>query len=393
MITAADLLTVSYTVAGIAAVAAAAGMVVLRLLAARSVATSLTVVAAVTVAATLAGVVVISNEMFISRKDLDVVLTVVVIAGIAGFAVALLLGRRVAAASRLMLASVKEVGNGGKYHPPSTVLPAELAGLSAELEMAHGLLAEAWDRERTLEVSRRELVAWVSHDLRTPLAGLRAMAEALEDGVVTDWQTISRYHSQIREETDRLTLMIDDLFELSRIHAGALRLSRRVVGLCDLVGEALSSAEPLAQAKGVRLRGSAVPGLPGCVDTAEVGRALRNLVVNAIRHTPSDGAVEVLADQESGMATVSVSDSCGGIPAEHLPRVFDVAFRGETARTPVPGEGAGLGLSIARGIIEAHSGQIGVRNAGPGCQFVIRLPLASTAAAPTQPAAAGLFEG
>jgi signal transduction histidine kinase len=376
MITAAELWAVSYTVAGIAAAAAAAGMIVLRLLAARPVATSLTVVAAVTVAATLAGVAVISMEMFISGKDLDVVLAVVVIAGIAGFAVAVLLGRRVSAASRLMLAAVQEVGRGGAYRPPTAVLPAELAGLSAELETAHGLLAEARERERALEASRRELVAWVSHDLRTPLAGLRAMAEALEDNVVTDQQTISRYHAQIRAETDRLTLMIGDLFELSRIHAGALRLSRQVAGLGDLIGEALTSAEPLARAKGVRLRGSAVSGLPVRVDTAAVGRALLNLVVNAIRHTPADGVVEVLADRQADMATVRVSDSCGGIPAEHLPRVFDVGFRGLTARTPATGEGAGLGLSIARGIIEAHRGKIGVANAGSGCQFVIRLPLA-----------------
>ena len=391
MITASELWTVSYTVAGIAALAAVAGLAVLRLLAARSVATSLTVVAAVAVAATLAGVVVISMEMFISRKDLDVVLAVVAIAGIAGFAVALLLGRRVSAASRLMLGAVQEVGRGGAYHPPAAVLPAELAGLSAELETAHSRLAEARDRERALEASRRELVAWVSHDLRTPLAGLRAMAEALEDGVVTDWQTISRYHAQIRAETGRLTLMIDDLFELSRIHAGALRLCRQVVGLGDLVGEALTSAEPLARAKGVRLRGAAVPGLPVWVDTASVERALLNLVTNAIRHTPAGGAVEVLADQESGTATVSVADSCGGIPAEHLPRVFDVGFRGETARTPATGEGAGLGLSIARGIIQAHRGQIEVRNAGNGCQFIISLPLAVTALTPhgtAQPEAA-----
>ncbi len=383
MITAADLWMVSYTVAGIAALAATAGMMVLRLLAARSVATSLTVVAAVTVAATLAGVAVISMEMFISRKDLDVVLAVVAIAGIAGFAVAMLLGRRVTAASRLMLNAVQDVGQGGNYRPPMAILPAELAGLSAELQTAHGLLAAARDRERALEVSRRELVAWVSHDLRTPLAGLRAMAEALEDGVVTDWQTVSRYHTQIRVETDRLTLMIDDLFELSRIHAGALRLSREDVGIGDLIGEALTSAEPLARAKGVQLRGSAVPGLPVWVDTAAVGRALLNLVVNAIRHTPADGAVEVHADRESGMAAVTVSDSCGGIPVDHLARVFDVGFRGETARTPATGEGAGLGLSIARGIIQAHRGQIGVRNAGSGCQFVIRLPLAAAAANPS----------
>jgi signal transduction histidine kinase len=380
MITGTDLWTVTYTEAGIAAAAAAIGAVALRAVAGRAAPARVTVVAAVTVAATLAGVAVISMEMLISREDVNVVLTAVVIAGIAGFIVALVLGRRESAASRLLLAAVQDAGRGGGYRPPRAVLPAELAALSAELQTTHGLLAAARDRERALEASRRELVAWVSHDLRAPLAGLQAMAEALEDGVVTDEQTISRYHAQIRAEAGRLTLMVDDLFELSRIHAGALRLSRQVVGLGDLIGETLTSAEPLAQAKGVRLHGPPVSGLPVCVDTTEVGRALRNLVVNAIRHTPSDGAVEVLADQQSGMAVVSVSDSCGGIPAEHLPRVFDVAFRGDTARTHGPGEGAGLGLSIARGIIEAHAGQIAVRNAGTGCQFVIQLPLAPAAA-------------
>jgi signal transduction histidine kinase len=383
MITAADLWQVSYTVAGIAAAAAVAGMIVLRLLAARSVATSVAVVAAVTVVATLAGVCVISLEMFIARKDLDVILAVVAVAGIAGFTVALLLGRRVSAASRLLLSAVREVGQGGGYRPPSSVLPAELAELSAGVRNAHGQLAAARDRERALEVSRRELVAWVSHDLRTPLAGLRAMSEALEDGIITDWPTISRYHRQIREETDRLALMIDDLFELSRIHAGALRLSLRAADLGDLIDEALTRAEPLAQAKELRLRGPAGPGIAVEVDAAEVGRALLNLVVNAIRHTPAGGVVEVLAGREPGMAAVTVADSCGGIPAEHLSRVFDVGFRGETARTPAVGEGAGLGLSIARGIVEAHCGQVTVRNAGRGCEFVIRLPLASGTASRT----------
>jgi signal transduction histidine kinase len=377
MISASHLWAVGYTVAAIALLAYAAGAATLRLLAARSVSTILTVIAAVTIAATLAGVVVIAMEMLISQKDRDLVLAVVVTAGIAGFAVALLVGRRLSAASRLLHDAVRDIGTAGKYRPPDTVLPSELAALSAELDAAHSRLAEARDREQALEASRRDLVAWVSHDLRTPLAGLRAMAEALEDGVVSDGPTISRYHSQIRRETDRLALMVDDLFELSRIHAGALRLTREVAGLGDLIDEALTSAEPLARAKRVRLAGSAVPNLPVFVDTAEVGRALRNLLINAIRHTPTDGSVEILGDQVSGRATVTVSDCCGGIPAEHLSRVFDVAFRGETARTPAAGEGAGLGLSIARGIIEAHAGHLGVRNAGPGCEFVISLPLAS----------------
>ena len=338
-----DLWTVSYTVAGVAFVSSAAGLIGVRLLAARSVATNLAVVAAVTVVATVTGFLLIAKEMFISQGDLDLVMAVVVISGIAGFAVALVVGRRIGAASRLLLGAVQEVGRSGSFHRPDAVLPAELAGLSDALDRAHGRLAEARDRERALETSRRELVAWVSHDLRAPLAGLRAMAEALEDGVVADPYTVGTYHAQIRKETDRLTLMIDDLFELSRIHAGALRLSRRPVSLGELIGEALTSAEPLARAKGVRLHGSWAACRPLMVDTAEVGRALRNLVTNAVRHTPSDGSIEVQGNEDSGMATVCVSDSCGGIPEEHLPRVFDVAFRGETARTPGPSEGAGPG--------------------------------------------------
>ena len=302
-------------------------------------------------------------------------LDLMAIAGLAGLAVALFVRRRLTKASRALSSAVQNVGESGVYMTPQLTLPAELKDLSAELTATHERLAQARSRERALEASRRELVAWVSHDLRTPLA-LRAMAEALEDQVVVDPREVSTYHSQIRREVDRLTLMIDDLFELSRIHAGALRLSKRMVGLGDLVAEVVASTDPVARSKGVRLTGAAVRGMPVYIDAAEMGRALRNLVTNAIRHTPSDGGVEVLAEVQSGMACVSVSDACGGIPAGDLSRVFDVAFRGESARTPGPQEGAGLGLSIARGIVEAHSGQIAVRNAGPGCQFLIRLPLA-----------------
>lgn len=377
MIPLSDLWIVSATVAGIAIVTSAAGLGAVRLLGRRSLATILTVVAAVTIVTSLTGVAVIALEMFISGQDRTMVLAVVTIAGLAGFAVALLVGRRVTNANRLLLGAVAQVGRTGEYVPPGAPLPAEFAAVSAELRASHERLAQGRARERALESSRRELVAWVSHDLRAPLAGLRAMAEALEDGVVADAETVSAYHTQIRREADRLSTMIDDLFELSRIHAGALRLSRRQVDLDGLVEEVLASAEPLARAKGVRLHGWADAGLPVSVDPAEFGRALRNVVINAIRHTPSDSPVEIVGRTGQGMAEVSVSDACGGIPPDALPRVFDVAFRGEPARTPGPGEGAGLGLSIARGIVEAHAGQIAVRNADAGCEFVIRLPLAA----------------
>ena len=371
-----DLAAITERVVLLSVVVTFLGIGLLKLLAAKSVGLMLTLVVGVSVICSLLGVGVIAWLMMGTTSDRDVMLDLMALAGLAAWAVAMFVGRRIITASHALSTAVQNVSESGVYVAPEMTLPAELNELSTELAVTHERLAQGRTRERALEASRRELVAWVSHDLRTPLAGLRAMAEALEDQVVVDPRTVSQYHTQIRREVDRLTVMIDDLFELSRIHAGALRLSRRMVGLEDLVAEVVASAEPVARAKGVRLTGAAVRGMPIFVDSAEMGRALRNLVTNAIRHTPSDGVVDVLAEVQSGMACVSVSDACGGIPPGDLPRVFDVAFRGAPARTPGPLEGAGLGLSIARGIVEAHSGQIAVRNAGPGCQFLIRLPLA-----------------
>jgi signal transduction histidine kinase len=359
--------------AGAALLVGAIGVVLLYVLRGRSIALLMAVVSVATVLATVAGIIAITLKMLISDEDRSVALTVTVIAGLVGIGVSLLLGYRLIDGSRSLLVAVRRAGDDGLFVPPRRRLPSELAELGAELSTAYARLEAAGARERALETSRRELVAWVSHDLRTPLAGLRAMAEALEDHVVSDAETVHRYHVQMRAETDRLAAMVDDLFELSRIHAGALRLSRQRIGLGDLVAETVAGTEPLARAKGVRLRGQARAALAVEVDAAEFGRALRNLVVNAIRHTPADGAVEIVAGIERGMACVTVSDACGGIPEEDLPRLFEVAFRGETARTP--GGGAGLGLAIARGIVEAHAGQIGVSNAVGGCRFVVHLPL------------------
>jgi signal transduction histidine kinase len=367
-------------------VTAVIGVVSVRMLARRSVSVHVALVAAVCVVTAMITTGEIATIM-LSPGDRAVMLELMGISGIASLVVSLIVGRFIGQASKALLTSVREVGESGIYTPPETALPAELAGLSEGLTEAHEKLGQARARQQALEASRRELVAWVSHDLRTPLAGLRAMAEALEDQVVTDPREVSRYHSQIRVETERLAVMIDDLFELSKIHAGALRLSRRVVGLEDVVAEVVASAEPVARAKRVRLTGSAVRGMPVLIDSAEFGRAVRNLMSNAIRHTPPNGTIEVLGEIRSGIACVSVADQCGGIPPDDLSRVFDVAFRGESARTPDPSGGAGLGLSIARGIVEAHSGEISVRNTGPGCEFLITLPLARPApAAVSRPA-------
>ena len=373
-----DLTRVAEWVAGAAMLTTAAGVVGQRILARRSIGLQVTLVSLVTVVTALASVGVISYCMY-AAEDRDVMLELMGIAGLAGLLVAFVISRSVTRATRRLLGAVREVGSSGIYTPPAVALPSELAGLSLGFAEAHDRLSRARAREQALEASRRELVAWVSHDLRTPLAGLRAMAEALEDQVVTDPRQVHRYHSQIRVETDRLAAMIENLFQLSKIHAGALRLSPRLVGLGDLLAEVAASAEPVARAKGVWVTGAAAPGMAVLIDPAEFGRAVRNLITNAIRHTPPDGTIALVGDIRAGRACVSVADECGGIPLGDLPRVFDVAFRGESARTPDPSGGGGLGLSIARGIVEAHSGQISVRNTGPGCEFLIGLPLAHPA--------------
>ena len=354
------------------------GLVLLSRLRRRSLAQSLLVVATVPVLALLVGTLVATQVMVFDAHDRTAVLVLVAAAGVVALGAALLLGRRLAAGNQALEDAARAIGAGGTVKVAGAPASRELARLSEELETASARLTEAAARERALEASRRELVSWVSHDLRTPLAGLRAMAEALEDGVAED---PARYHRQMRTEVDRLAGMVDDLFELSRISAGSLRLTLERVSLAELVHEALAGADPLARARGVSLTARAPARVPVRADSAELSRVLTNLVVNAISHTPGDGAVAVSAAAQDGDAVLSVRDECGGIPEHDLDKVFEVAWRGNPARTPHPDRGGGLGLAIARGIVEAHGGRISVANADRGCCFEVRLPLAPGARA------------
>ncbi|MEK2472322.1 MULTISPECIES: sensor histidine kinase [Streptomyces] len=354
--------------------AGAAGLVgtaALRLLRNRSVTLSLAVVAAVTVAAMLAGTLLVSWAMLLSDHDLWVVTTVCAMAAVVSMTVALVLGRRVVKGSRALAEAARALGDDGRFTPPAAAPTAELAQLSRELAATSARLTESRERERTLEASRRELVAWISHDLRTPLAGLQAMAEALEDGVVDDPGV---YHTRIRTEVERMGTMVGDLFELSRIQAGVLTLAPTRMSAYDLVGEAIAGVDALAREHGVRLVGDGVDPVPIEVDAREMSRVLGNLLINAIRRTPADGTVAVSARRQATGVVLSVTDGCGGIPPEDLPRVFDTGWRGTHARTPPAG--AGLGLAIVRGIVEAHQGRAAVSNVPGGCRFEVHLPAA-----------------
>jgi signal transduction histidine kinase len=313
----------------------------------RDAVTLVMVTALAAVLATAVGVTVAANQMFISGHDGAVLAAIVITAAVIATGCAIAVGRQV----------------------------------SRQIERnAHA--AAVLDTERALELNRRDLVAWMSHDLRSPLAGIRAMAEALEDGVVDSPESVALYHRNIRIETERLAGMVDDLFELSKLHSGALKLTRQRIMLADIVAQAIASLTAVAAEKHVELS-AVLPDVEVEVDVREMTRVLGNLLTNAIRHTPDSGAVRIGGGSRVTGAFISVEDECSGIPAADLDHVFDVAFRGTAARTPSGDGGAGLGLAIARGIAEAHGGDIEVENISGGCRFTVRLPLA----APASPAA------
>ncbi|GAA4557587.1 HAMP domain-containing sensor histidine kinase [Pseudonocardia xishanensis] len=240
-----------------------------------------------------------------------------------------------------------------------------------------------WQREadaaeleavRHAEAARRELVAWMSHDLRSPLAGIRGMTDALADGIVTGPEA-AEYLARIRRESDRMAEMVEDLFQLSRATSAGLDLTLVPLALGEVVSDAVAAECTTAAAAGVAVVADHPEGWPVVSGSdSELTRAVRNLLTNAVRHTPAGGRIELAAGLRGGRAWLRIQDGCGGIPEADLDRVFAVGFRGERARTPGPGPGAGLGLAIARAFVEAHGGGITVRNHGPGCVFEIELP-------------------
>jgi signal transduction histidine kinase len=223
---------------------------------------------------------------------------------------------------------------------------------------------------RQVEDARRGLVAAASHDLRTPLASLRLLVEAIDDGVAGEDR--DRYLAEIRTHVAVLSDLIEDLFELSRIEAGDISWTMRQVELGDLIGDTVAAFRVSAEERGIRLAAE-LPAerVVAEADAEKVQRVLYNLIQNAIRHTPADGSVTVRAKGGPGGVEVEVADSGEGIPAGEGERVFEAFYRGESARGE---DGAGLGLAISRAIVEAHGGRIWLEDAHPGTKVRFTLP-------------------
>jgi signal transduction histidine kinase len=250
----------------------------------------------------------------------------------------------------------------------------EVADLARSFNRMSEELGQYFERKQQLEQARRDLLAAVSHDLRTPLASIRAMVEAINDRVVTDPDTVQRYLALIQQESQHLGQLIDDLFELSRIESGSLELRLQSIPLPELVAETVEGLRVQAEERGVELSAvcqTGVPTLP--LDGPRIQRVLINLIQNAVRHTPAGGEVRVEVAREDGHVRLVVADTGEGIALEDQARIFDQFYRGEKSRSRDSG-GTGLGLAIARGIVEAHHGTIRVDSKpGMGARFVVTL--------------------
>lgn len=366
------------------------GAAALQLLRGRPFVAQVSAVALTSTAAVAAGALAAGNAMFLSSHDLAALWVVVAVGAVVGVVGALVLGERVGTASQSLGKAARRIADPSVT--AETLRPSirEFTRLADELERTAKALEESRERERAMDRARRELVSWVSHDLRTPLAGIRAITELLEDGIVDDPDELAHYYATLRTESDRLAALVDDLFEYSRVSAGALSIEPEPVDLGDLVSDVLAAARPVASRRDITVDGRVeTPAAAIVAGPGELARVLRNLVSNAVRESRDGGRVLVEAgvtgDEGHRYGYLAVQDTCGGIPEDVLPRVFEASFRGQSARTPRHDGGAGLGLAIARGLVEAHGGTITVGNTAEGCRFFVRLPAAPSPAPVTPP--------
>jgi len=371
-----DLLTVSLLALGCAVVVGVVALAVLRFMTRTSLVLQLCVVVLAAVLSITGGVWLAATAMLVTPEDLIVLLSVAAIAGIVSLFLAVLLGRSLVRNSRQLIAATRRIGTEEAMVEQVRHSSNEFAALALELTATNSRLAESRAREALAENSRRELVAWISHDLRSPLAGIRAMAEALEDGMVDEPK---RYYVKVRSQVDRMSGMVDDLNELSRIHSGSLRLTMQKVSLYDLISDVVAELGPFAESRSISLVGDGARELTILADPRELSRVVGNLVMNSIQHSPAGSPITVSARQsDDGLAVISVIDAAGGIPEKDLGRVFEAGWRASNSRTPETATtrsgGAGLGLAIVQGIVQAHRGRVVVQNVPGGCRFDVFLP-------------------
>ena len=332
----------------------------------------LVAIAAVAVVVSLANLGALAGLMFISPHDALLMGTLLVYSAGSGIGAALAVSRSSADALDRLAGTARRLASGDlRARVGALRAGPELEALGQALDEMVERLADSLARERALESRRRDLITAVSHDLRTPLAGLRAMVEAIDDGVVDDPAVIRRYTGEMRRAVESLSSLVDDLFELAQLDAGAIEAEAGQARLEEVVRSAVAACEVQAAEKGLTVQ-TALDGASDSLCSPRVVRVLQNLLQNAIRHTPSDGTVRIEGRPRPGGIELIVEDSGEGIPPDHLDRVFEPFWRGDAARAS---DGSGLGLALAKRIVEALGGGIAVGSApARGARFMVILP-------------------
>lgn len=334
---------------------------------------------AVGIVVALATVGITAYLMFLDGHDLTLLTLLLLFALLISLSLAYLLSEMLTISLRELSTGALQIAEGDLRARVVVRDGDEIGDLANAFNSMAGQLELAFDCQQQLEEARRDLVAAVSHDLRTPLSSLQVMVEALNDGVVTDPETTQRYLRTMHGEIRSLALLIGDLFELSQLDAGVLHLQIMASQVQDVISDTVDSLQPQAERKGLNLQSDVMENLePVLADPGRVQRVLYNLVQNAIRHTPADGTILIEARDAGAEVRVTVSDSGEGIPTADAQHIFDRFYRGDPARSR-DFAGAGLGLTIARGLIEAHGGRIWVESAlGRGSKFSFTLPKAAS---------------
>ncbi len=313
--------------------------------------------------------------MFASQHDLLLATVLLIFAGGIAMALGYFLSSTLTDRIRLIDQAAKAIAAGDLDVRIPVRGRDEMALLARTFNQMAEQLQAAARKQQELENLRRDLIAWAGHDLQTPLTSIQAVLEALADGMVDDAETIQRYLITAQRNIQALSVLVDDLFQMAQLDAGGLPLDRAYNSLSDLISDTLESFSELAARQGVDLQGSVDPGVDLVyMDAQRIGRVFNNLLNNALRYTPQGGRVQVQARREADAILVEVIDTGQGVQPDDLPFIFERFYRGEKSRSRSTG-GSGLGLAIARGVVEAHGGQIGVESSPQGTRFFFTIPL------------------
>jgi len=298
----------------------------------------------------------------------EALLLALLAAGVVAILVSLLLSRSVLAPVRVLTTASQRIADGRYGERVQPVGSDELGQLARSFNQ----MAEKLEQ---VEAMRRQLIGDVSHELRTPLTAIKGSMEGLMDGVLP---ATSETYQQIHQEADRLARLVDDLQELSRVEAGAYPLDIRSVAVSMLIQTTVKRFAAQTQSKEIELRSDLPAGLPSVLaDQDRLAQVLTNLVGNAVQYTPKGGQVTIQVNRHGDEIHISVIDTGIGIPAEHIPHLFTRFYRVDKSRSRQAGGGSGIGLTIARHLVEAHGGRIWAESAGEGqgSTFTFALPI------------------